>query len=76
MGDAGVGNQELEDDMEASFEKRYGWYVILNRLADNKISAHNEIFDKKIIEALNQLVYLIAYDKEQLRLYKEAQKKG
>ena len=65
---------EQESDMDVSFEKRFGWYVVLNRVADGDITKHSEILSKTIIEIMNQLVYLIDYNREQVRLQKEAMK--
>lgn len=64
--------EQLEDDMEITFEKRFGWYVVLNRVTDNKIKEHDEVLGKKVIEVLNQLLYLVELDKEQVRQQKRA----
>lgn len=64
--------EQLEDDMEITFEKRFGWYVVLNRVTDNKIKEHDEVLGKKVIEVLNQLLYLVEYDKEQVKEQKKA----
>ena len=64
-------DKELERDMENTFEKRFGWYVVLNRVAKNDIGRHTQIFEKKIMEVLNQLLYMVEYDKEQIRLQKK-----
>jgi hypothetical protein len=61
-----------EMDLEVSFEKRFGWYVVINRISNGDITKHSIIFSKNVIEILNQLVYLIEYDKEQVRLQKQA----
>ena len=61
-----------EIGMEISFEKRYGWYVVINRIADGDITKHAQIYEKNVIEILNQLVYLIEYNNEQIRLQKKA----
>ena len=67
---------DIQDpNMENSFEKRFGWYVALNRVCENHIEKHDETIEKKVIEVLNQLVYLIEYDKEQDRLMKKAMSK-
>lgn len=72
MGESEVHSKELADPMEVSFEKRFGWYVVINKVTGNRIEAHNEIFNKKVLEVMNQLVYLVEYDKEQDRLHKKA----
>jgi len=61
-----------EMDLEVSFEKRFGWYVVINRISNGDITKHSVILSKNVIEILNQLVYLIEYDKEQVRLQKQA----
>ncbi len=68
-------DKELEAGMEDSFEKRFGWYVVLNRVAKNDIGRHNQIFEKKIMEILNQLLYMVEYDKEQIRQQKKQTKR-
>ncbi len=60
-----------EDDMESSFQKTYGWFVVVNRLTDNDITKHDQVFQKNLIEVLNQLSYLINYEQEQQRLQKK-----
>ena len=72
MDNSEVLREQLEDDNEITFEKRFGWYVVLNRVTDNKIKEHDEILGKKVVEVLNQLLYLIEYDKEQVRQQKRA----
>ena len=65
-------NEEM--DMGSSFQKAYGWYVVVNRIAENDFTKHDHIYKKNITEVLNQLSYLIDFDKEQIRLQKEAQR--
>lgn len=72
MDDDEISMETQELDMEVSFEKRFGWYVVLNRVSENRITAHDEITKKGIIEVMNQLVYLIEYSKEEQRLMKKA----
>jgi hypothetical protein len=74
--DAGdrVPEPEYEEDMEISFEKRFGWYVVLNRVANDDITRHDEIFNKTILSVLNQLSYIIEKDKEMVRRSKEQMK--
>jgi hypothetical protein len=64
-----------EDNSESSFEKAFGWYVVTNRIAANDFSKHDYIYSKTVNEILNQLSYLISYDKEQIRIQKEAQRR-
>ena len=72
MDSIGVLPEELENDNEITFEKRFGWYVVLNRVTDNKIKDHDEVLAKKVVEVLNQLLYLVEYDKELVREQKKA----
>lgn len=66
--------EEQEVDKNPSFEKRFGWYVILNRLSNDDITKHQEILEKKLMEVLNQMVYLIAKDNEILKQQKKLTK--
>lgn len=61
-----------EDSMENSFQKVFGWYLVLNRIASNDFTKHDHIYEKTIMEVLNQLNFLVQYDKEQERLHKKA----
>ena len=72
MDSSEVLREELENDMEVTFEKRFGWYVVLNRVTDNKIKDHDQVLEKKVVEVLNQLLYLVEYDKEQIKEQKKA----
>ena len=65
-----------EDDLEYSFQKTFGWFIVTNRITGNDFTKHDYIYEKKITEILNQLSYLVQHDREQERLMKEAQKKG
>ena len=76
MDDAAIALAEQEADMEVSFEKRFGWYVVTNRVTKGDITKHTQVYEKGIIEIMNQLVYLVEYDKEQQRMMREAQKRG
>jgi hypothetical protein len=62
-----------EDDLESSFQKVYGWFLVTNRIAGNDFTKHEYIYEKNVIEVLNQLSFLIQYDKEQERIQKKAQ---
>jgi hypothetical protein len=68
--------EEQEETMVITFEKRFGWYAVLNRVATDDITRHDEIITKSVIEVLNQLSYLIEKDKELIRLQKKAQQKS
>ena len=63
-----------EEPEELTFEKRFGWYVVVNRLTNNNINEHNKVFEKKIIEVLNQLAYIIELDKETEKRMKKQMK--
>lgn len=62
-----------EVDMEITFEKRFGWYLVLNRVGNDDITRHEEITRKTIIEVLNQLSYMVEKDREQVKQQKRAQ---
>jgi hypothetical protein len=62
---------DMEDEAsnnERSFQKVYGWFVVVNRLATNDITKHETIYQKTVVEILNQLSYLINYEQEMNRL--------
>jgi hypothetical protein len=63
---ANVGDEEM--DIRSNFQKVYGWFIIVNRVAANDIAKHELIYQKKLIEILNQLSYLLDYDREQKKL--------
>jgi hypothetical protein len=65
-----------EDNLGYSFQKTFGWFIVTNKIAGNDFGKHDLIYEKKLVEVLNQLSYLIQYDREQERLYKLAQKRG
>ena len=65
--------EDEKGNMVNSFQKAYGWVVVVNRIAGNDFTKHDHIYKKNITEILNQLSYLIDYDKEQIRLQKQAQ---
>jgi len=64
-----------ESDLETSFQKTFGWFVVVNRLSSNDITKHEVIYKMNVVEILNHLTYLISYDREQERLHKQATKK-
>ena len=61
-----VGDEEM--DIRSGFQKTYGWFVVVNRIAGNDFTKHELIYEKKLIEILNQLSYLLDYDREQKNL--------
>ncbi len=48
-----MGDEEM--DIRSNFQKTYGWFVIVNRIAGNDFTKHEVIYKKKLIEILNQL---------------------
>jgi hypothetical protein len=56
--------EEPEDDNETSFSKRFGWYVVLNRVASDDITKHETILSKPLVEVLNQTNFIIQKDME------------
>jgi hypothetical protein len=50
-------------DSETAFQKAFGWFAVLNKIADNDITRHEVILKKGLIEVLNQLTYMIQLDK-------------
>lgn len=64
-----------EVDMETNFQQAFGWFIVTNRISSNDFTKHDHIYQKTINEVLNQLSYLISYDREQLRLQKKAQQR-
>jgi len=63
------------NDLSTSFQKNFGWFFILNRVAENDITKHRTVLEKKIIEVLNQLTYIVQYELVQQKLAEQALKK-
>jgi hypothetical protein len=61
-----------EDNMENSFQKTFGWFLVINRISGNDFTKHEYIYQKNVVEILNQLTFLIMYDLEQQRLQKKS----
>ncbi len=61
-----------KENMDKSMEEKFGWYLVLNRIANDDITRHDSITKKGIIEALNMLSYLIEKDKEEVKRFKKA----
>jgi hypothetical protein len=68
--------EDEEIDMESDFQRSFGWFLVTNRIAGNDFTKHDHIYQKNINEVLNQLSFLISYDREQERLQKKAQQRG
>jgi len=67
-----VGDEEM--DIRSNFQKTYGWFVIVNKVTGNDFTKHELVYQKKLIEVLNQLSYLLDYDREQVKLQKKQTK--
>jgi hypothetical protein len=50
--------------MENTFEQAFGWYAVINRLCDDDITKHPTILKTTIMEALNQLLYILEKEKD------------
>tara|TARA_R110000822_G_C15098967_1_gene471640 strand:+ start:273 stop:518 length:246 start_codon:yes stop_codon:yes gene_type:complete len=71
--DADKIRMEMEkEDMDKSMEEKFGWYMVLNRIANDDITRHDSIVKKGIIETLNMLSYLVEKDKEEVKRFKKA----
>jgi ribosomal protein L9 len=71
--DADKVRMEMEkENMDKSMEQKFGWYLVLNRIAGDDITRHDSVTKKGIIEALNMLSYLIEKDKEEIKRMKKA----
>jgi hypothetical protein len=56
--------------MENSFEQAFGWFAVINRLCDDDLTRHSQILKTTILEALNQLLYILEKEKYIRRLQK------
>lgn len=55
---------DVETGVQNNFQKTFGWFLIVNKVANNDFTKHDYIYKKKLNEVLNQLSFLISYDKE------------
>ena len=62
---------DVEDDLQNSFQKSFGWFLVVNKITDNDFTKHEYIYKKKVMEVLNQLSYLISWDQEQIKQQKK-----
>lgn len=62
----------MEDDLQDSFQQAFGWFLVVNKITDNDFTKHEYVYNKKVMEVLNQLSFLISYDQEQIRIQKKA----
>jgi hypothetical protein len=72
----GLESEKMDMGSNKTFQKIYGWYVIVNKIAGNDFTKHEYVYNKTVMEVLNQTAFLIDYDKEQNRLQKEAQRQN
>lgn len=61
----------VENDIQDDFQSAFGWYLVVNRITENDITKHEIVYKKNVMEVLNQLSFLIEYDKEQIRIQKK-----
>jgi len=64
----------VEDDIQNGFSQVFGWFLVTNKISDNDFTKHEYIYKKNILEVLNQLNYLVQWEREQERLMKKMQK--
>ena len=55
---------DVETGVQNNFQKTFGWFLIVNKVANNDFTKHDYIYKKKLNEVLNQLSFLISYDRE------------
>ena len=67
-----IGMEDEETDSQSNFQKAFGWFLVVNRISGNDFTKHEYVYNKKVMEVLNQLSFLISYDKEQERLLKKS----
>jgi hypothetical protein len=75
MGEDKDNMDNVEDDIQGSFQESFGWFLVVNRITSNDFTKHEYVYKKNITEVLNQLSYLISFDIEQERLMKKEQNK-
>jgi hypothetical protein len=62
---------DVEDLLQGSFANTFGWIIVVNRLTENDITKHKLIYEMNVVEVLNQLSYVIAWDQEQIKAQKK-----
>jgi hypothetical protein len=62
---------DVEDDLQNSFQRSFGWFLVINKITDNDFTKHEYVYEKKVMEVLNQLSYLISWEQEQLKQQKK-----
>ncbi len=75
MAENKINVEDEEDYNEDGFQKTFGWFIVTNRIAGNDFTKHEYVYEKTLNEVLNQLSYLIQYDREQEKMMKKAQGK-
>jgi len=63
----------LEDDLQNPFQQAFGWFLVVNKITDNDFTKHEYVYNKKVMEVLNQLSYLISWEQEQIKIQKKLQ---
>lgn len=66
----------VEDDLQGSFQESFGWFLVINRICENDFTKHEYVYKKNITEVLNQLSYLISFDNEQIKLQKKMESRN
>jgi hypothetical protein len=61
-----------EVDMANNFQKAFGWFLVINRINGNDFTKHEVVYQKKVTEVLNQLTFLMQYDRYQNEQQKKA----
>ena len=67
---------ESENTTNVSFEQQFGWFAILNRIADDDITKHNQVTEGSLVSALNQLTFILEKEKEIIKREKQARTNG
>jgi hypothetical protein len=58
---------DVEDGLQNNFAQTFGWFIVVNKISENDITKHNIIYKMNVVEVLNQLSYVIAYEQEQVK---------
>ena len=65
--------EDEKNSMENEFQQVFGWFIVTNRISGNDFTKHQQIYQTSINEILNQLSFLIQYDREQEKQIKKMQ---
>jgi hypothetical protein len=57
--------------LEGNFQKRFGWYIVLNRVAQDDITRHKEVTIQTIIAVMNQLSYILEKERIEVAIQKQ-----